>query len=155
MARFIPQSTQLAEWQALVDEASLQAGYHFDNNVEHYLVLTLDHFTTEKSLANVTMAIDFLLAFEKLGRQGGELLRQVGDKCLLLTGLFPERALRKNVSLEYFIGIGQQAYHILADFRFKQIYDNELFDKLSKDFVELIHVLQAMRQFENRKKLLH
>lgn len=146
MARQISQPTPIATWQNLVDEAAEQAGYHCDEGVEHYLVLTLDHFTTDQHLASAVVALDFLLALDSLGREGGGQIRKVGDECLLLAGLFPERAARKHVSLDYFVGIGQQAYQLLTHDHFKWLYDHALFAKLSKDFPNLISVLQAMRK---------
>jgi len=133
-------------WQKLVDEAIGQTGYHCDENVEHYLILTLDHFSTEKDLASVVVAIDFLLALNSFGRKGGNQMRKVGDECLLLAGLFPERARRKHVPLEYFINLGQEAYRLLTNPPFKWIYDPKLFAKLSQDFPTLIDVLQTMRK---------
>lgn len=140
------QHTPLITWQSLVDEAAKLSGYHCDENVEHYLVLTLDHFTKDKNLASVVVALDFLLALNSLGREGGGKMRQVGDECLLLAGLFPERAARKRVPLEYFIGMGQEAYRILTHTHFKWLYDAALFTKLSQDFPHLIDVLQTMRK---------
>lgn len=137
---------QLAAWQDLVDEAATQAGYRCEENIEHYLVLTLDHFAQNNRLASTVVALDFLLALQSLGRTGGSQIRKVGDECLLLAGLFPESAARKHVSLEYFIGIGQEAYHQLTQANFQWVYDPQLFAKLSKDFPNLIDVLQTMRK---------
>lgn len=136
----------LSNWQSLVDEAIQQAGYRCDDSVQHYLVLTLDHFTKNNHLSSAVIALDFLLALNSVGRLGGGKMREVGDECLLLAGLFPERIARKHVSLEYFIGMGQQAYLILTTNAFKWVYDGELFSKLSKEFPNLIEVLQTMRK---------
>lgn len=140
----------IAQWHGLVDDAAHQTGYAVDDKVENYLVLTLEHFTTEKKLTSAIVALDFLQALESLGRQGGGKLREVGDECLLLAGLFPEIAAHKHVSIDYFVGIGQQAYHTLTHANFKLVYDHELFDKLSKDFPNLIVVLQAMRTIHKK-----
>lgn len=140
------QRTPLATWQDLVDEAAEQAGYHCDDQVEYYLMLTLDHFTTDQHLATAVVGLDFLLAMDSMGREGGGQIRKVGDECLLLAGLFPERALRKHVPLDYFAGIGSQAYQLLTQAHFKRLYDSKLFAKLSNDFPNLIDVLQTMRK---------
>ncbi len=146
-------STNLMAWQYLVHEAMQQSGYQGDENIQHYLVLTLDHFSRDQNLASVVVAIDFLLALNSLGREGGGKMRQVGDECLLLAGLFPERAAHKHVSLDYFVDIGREAYHLLTFQHFHWLYDSELFAKLSKDFPYLIDVLQTMRKI--RHKPLH
>lgn len=138
--------TPIAAWQDLVDEAAEQAGYHCDDHVEHYLVLTLDHFTTDDHLSSAVVALDFLLALDSMGRESGGQIRKVGDECLLLAGLFPERAARKQVPVDYFVGIGQCAYQLLTQTHFKMLYDAELFAKLSHEFPHLIDLLQTMRK---------
>lgn len=149
MNRYPSQTSPLLIWQNLVDEAIAQTGYHGDERVEHYLILTLDHFTRDENLSSVVVAIDFLLALHSFGREGGGKMRRVGDECLLLAGLFPERVASKNVSLEYFIGVGQEAYRLLTAAHFNWIYDQALFAKLSQDFPNLIDVLQTMRKIRN------
>jgi len=150
MNRYPLRTRQMFIWQNLVDEAMGQTGYRGDDNVEHYLILTLDHFTRDKNLSSAVVAIDFLLALNSFGRVGGGQMRQVGDECLLLAGLFPERAERKRVPLNYFISMGQEAYRLLTDAHFKQIYDPGLFAKLSQDFPNLIDVLQTMRKIHKK-----
>ncbi|MBS0350833.1 MAG: hypothetical protein JSR33_06570 [Proteobacteria bacterium] len=146
MLRFFLQPTPMAHWQSLIAEAAEQAGYHCDDQIQHYLAITLDHFTTDHHLCSAVIALDFLLALSTIGQEGGGKVRQVGDECLLLAGLFPERAKRKQVPLEYFVRIGQQAYHLLTHAHFQWLYDQKLFNKLSEEFPNLINVLQTMRK---------
>jgi hypothetical protein len=150
MDKQIPDPGKLAAWQDLVDEAVEQTGYHCDEKVEHYLVLTLDHFATDKNLSSAVVAMDFLLALNSLGREGGGQMRKVGDECLLLAGLFPERAARKHVSVDYFVGVGQAAYNLLTSAHFQWIYDPKLFNQLSIEFPNLITVLQSMRNIHRK-----
>jgi len=145
MGLFRPEPTTIAEWQSLVAEAEIKTGYNFDESLENYLVLTLDHYTTKEAIASVMIAIEFLESTNIARPRDGAILRGVADQCLLLSGLFPERALTKNVSLNYFIGIGQQAYLALTDSRLKQKFDSDLFQKLSYNFVGLMDLLNSMR----------
>lgn len=148
MGIFRPEPSSIAEWKALVAEAEIKTGYEFDDHVESYLVLTLDHFTRENGLASCVIALDFLENTSIKHARDASSLREVGDQCLLLSGLFPERALKKNVSLSYFIGIGQQAYLALTDVRLKREFDPELYQKLSTNFVGLMDLLNSMRTKE-------
>lgn len=145
MGIFNPKPTKTAEWQTLVLEAENRSGYHFDVGVESYLVLTLDHFTSGNQLASSIIAIDYLQALEINGTLGMQKLRSVGDQCLLLSGLFPECVLKKNVSLGYLIRIGQEAYYLVSERCFTTHLDSILFQKLSENFVGLTDVLHAMR----------
>lgn len=140
--------TIIAEWHALVKDATAECGYHFDDSIQHYLIITLEHFTTDHQLASVVIALDFLQALKMLGHEGNARLRQVGDRCLLLSGLFPEQAQRRHVTSDYFIAIGQQAYEQLAHTPKTLEYNNELFHQLSDEFIRLINVLQAMRHLK-------
>ena len=143
--------TKTAQWQLLVTEAQAHMGFLFDENLEHYLVLTLDRFTTENNLASTVIALDFSNSIEVLGQEGCSKLRAVGDQCLLLAGLFPERAQHKNVSIDYFIGMGRQAYYTLSALPSTATIDNKLFHKLSDNFINLTDVLFAMRGLAVRK----
>ncbi len=146
MSNFHFGPSKIAEWYSLVCEAQHETGYYFDDSIQHYLVMTLDHFTTERGLVSTIVAIDFLEGMAISKTADTHLLRRVGDHCLIISGLFPERALRKNVSLNYFIGMGQQAYDALAIAPARYAFDAELFKNLSTHFVGLMDVLHTMRQ---------
>lgn len=103
-----------AQWFALVKDASEMTGLRLEEGVESYLVMTLDHFIREINLLSAALAPDFLSAIQGKPYSDANRLRDVGDRCLLLSGLFPERALRKNVSLNYFIDLGKGAYHSIS-----------------------------------------
>lgn len=149
MYEFKLNESRIADWQRLVIDAELQSGYQFDEELENYLVLTLDHFTTRSRLASGVLAIQLMEAINNDSRAGHHQLRDVGDRCLLLAGLFPERALHKNVSLHYFIAIGRNAYHsiFMRDTTHKHL-DPDLFAKLCFHFVGLTDVLHTMRQLQ-------
>ena len=145
MFEFSLPPTPAAAWADLVAEAKLSADHTLSDSVENYLVLTLDHFTQENTLATSIIAIEYLTALQSTGVQGPFQMRQVGDQCLLISGLFPERALRKQVSLDYFIEIGRQAYCTIANTTSLTPFDSELFLTLSKDFVGLLDILHHIR----------
>jgi len=145
MKRIQPQPTSNAEWHRLVEEALFQSGYRFDASLSHYLVITLDSYSTDNSLARSVIAVDYLTSIQISGLRGQQQLRQVGDHCLILSGLFPECALKKHVSLDYFIQLGKVAYQQLADLEHKLSLDPALFNKLSTNFVGLMDVLHLMR----------
>jgi hypothetical protein len=144
-----PQQTVIAEWYALVNDAVIQSGYHVDELLKHYLIITLNHYSTDCQLSSVVIAVDFLHSLETFGRLGYLQLRQVGDRCLLLAGLFPEQAQKKHVTDQYYISIGRQAYDVLAHIPIQTTYDAELYHQLSDEFLCLINILQTMRHLHN------
>ena len=135
--------TSISQWYALLKDTLEQTGKKLDDSVESYVILTLDHYAKDASWTNATIAIEFLETVSALP-QSHEKLRSVGDRCLILSGLFPERAKKVNVSTRYYIDIGQQAYLFLSDNTHLK-YDPKLFAKLGHHFGELAHLLQHMR----------
>lgn len=132
------------EWYQLVSEARVRLGCSLNENIESYLILTLDHYSADCQLPDQVLAVDFFEGFNYKGRGAIDRLRSTGDRCLILAGFFPDRAQRFNLKSEYFIEIGQQAYHTLAG-RSVLHYDPNLFDALCREFVTLTQLLLAMR----------
>lgn len=145
MKNFYSEASTQAQWYDLVYEARMMAGFPLEESMESYLVLTLEHFTTEIRLASTVLALDFLSALKTPTQANAIKLREVGDQCLILSGLFPERALRKHVSLDYFIQLGKGAYHSISHQEKSHPFDPELFYQLSRNFVGLMDVLHHMR----------
>ena len=82
--------------------------------LESYLVFLLIGHMRDTHLHRNAIAIDYLLAKTQAGKRHREELRTVGDRCLLLAGLYPEQAQQRMVGLDYFIAMGSQAYNELA-----------------------------------------
>lgn len=145
MNSFYLEPSSQAQWYSLVYDARQLAGLELDESMESYLVLTLEHFTTEIKLSQTVLALEFLSNFNVRTSQAAIRLRDLGDQCLILSGLFPERALRKHVSLDYFINLGKGAYHSISHQEKSHPFDPELFYLLSVNFVGLMDILHHMR----------
>ena len=127
----------MAQWHSLVLEAEAQSGLHIPEVIEHYLVMTLSAFTTKTSISSIVAAIEFLHATRDTSTASLQNLRSVGDHCLILSGLFPARALRKNVSPEYITNIGKEAYYLLSFSPVQYLNGQEVFYKLFECFGDL------------------
>ena len=115
MSRLILEPTPQAQWQSLLHEAQSACHRHLDESLESYLVFLLMRFTDRPdSLARV-MAEDYLRSQALSGEQRAEHLREVGDHCLLFSGLFPQQAERRLVRISYFVNIGRTSYQQLSD----------------------------------------
>ena len=90
------------------------------------------------------VAVDFLASMHASGRHQVELLRDVGDKSLLLCGLFPGMANKHHVGLDYFSEMGQAAYLTVGELQEQSM--GELYLQLSHQFTSLQKILQAMRK---------
>lgn len=135
--------TSLAQWQSLVLEAEKNCSVHLDQDTESYLVFLLMRFTEKPHMANSVLGLEFLQTVHEGGHASEEKLRDVGDKCLLFSGLFPGRAERRRVKISYFVKLGQAAYQNLSD---QSEHLAALYYALCEKFVALMEVLQSTRE---------
>jgi len=136
---------QSSLWHALVRDAEARARRTLDEELESYLVFTLMRFTADNQLGARIMALDYLDGVTTQGgRHKGLKLRDVGDRCLLLAGLYPEQARRRHVSLNYFCDLGRSAYGDLA----AQLRETLrlLYGRLAQAFTALVTVLIEVRK---------
>lgn len=146
MARILTEDTQTALWQTLVLEAERRAGHDLDETLESYLVFVLMRHLRDQGLGREALALEYLHARNTPGSGGHERLRDTGDHCLLLAGLFPERARRRRVPVSYYIDLGRGAYRDLGDSLRASIA--ELYAQLAEAFENLVEVLLAARGIE-------
>lgn len=131
-------------WQSLVREACQRSARALDESQESYLVFVLlRHQRDERLLARI-QALEWLDAQARVGRARTDALRDVGDRCLLVAGLFPALAERRRVSLEYFVDLGRGAYQGVAESG-RNAYE-ALFAQLAAGYRDLVRILQAMRE---------
>ena len=138
-------STQL--WHELVREAESRSGHALDEMVESYLVFTLMRYTRDAGLLGHVLALDFLESMDRPDRQASEELRDVGDRCLIVAGLYPQQATRRRVSVGYFRELGVAAYREAAERVRAGLGD--LYRELSAAFARLVEVLARVRLTES------
>lgn len=137
------QGAALELWQALVREAADRHGQALAEAQEAYLVFVLLRYQREHGLLARTQALEWLHAQQQIGQQRADALRDVGDRCLLIAGLFPGLARRRRVSADYFIDLGRGAYAEVADSGRSATAD--LFAQLAAGYLGLVGTLRAMR----------
>ncbi len=143
----LSQATPCALWHDSVREAVLHLDTALDEALESYLVMTLMAYTQTPLSGHV--AEQFLASNQELLIE--ENLRDVGDRCLLMSGLFPEHAKSRLVSEDYYPSIGRTAYATVAErTNMSQV---ALFEDLSASFMLLSRTLRAMRP--NDKPRIH
>lgn len=141
MSTLILHPTTTAQWYALVNEAEQSCAISLPVDLESYLVFLLQRFTDNPEIASSVLGLDFLNSYQETRHH--QQLKDVGDKCLLLAGLFPGRAVKRRVKLSYFVKLGQTAYSTLSSY---VIHQEELFSQLCYEFPKLLDVLLAMRE---------
>ena len=144
MSTILTDVPQLALWTDLVHEAEHDAATRLDEELESYLVFLLMGHTRDVQLGRNAVAFDYLLARAETGMRLKQELRDVGDRCLLLAGLYPEQAERRLVSIRYFLDVGSHAYDELANALRAGVA--ELYGHLAQAFARLVRVLMELRR---------
>jgi len=139
--------TDTAQWLQLVRDAEHEYGQTLHEDIESYLVFMLMRHTERSSLAQAAMALEYLQASDLVGSNRDGKLRDIGDQCLILSGLYPRRALRRNVRVSYYVEMGQSAYHYLSSSL--QQAPAELYQQLCEAFVTMMDILQTIRAFSS------
>ncbi len=152
LKKLMLEPTSKAQWHSLVKDAMASSGIAIDEELECYLVLLLIRFTAEPDLLTKALALDYLQSQNELGALKRDILRDVGDKCLLFSGLFPGQAQRKRTRISYYVNLGQSAYGALADLATTDF--NRLYGELREKFVPLMDVLLATRSIYGDLSLL-
>lgn len=137
------QGTQSELWQALVREGAQARGIALDEHEESYLGFVLIRHLRDAQFAAHTLALDWLVAQEERAQARADALRDVGDRCLLVAGLYPQLADRRRVTPDYFVDLGSGAYAGVADVA--RAGYAQLFAQLAHAFARLVAVLRAMR----------
>jgi len=144
MTAILSDAAPLQLWTDLVREAESTAGTRLDEELESYLVFLLIAHTRDVHLHGNAMAFDYLLARAAGGARRKEELRQVGDRCLLLAGFYPEQAGRRMVTVDYFLALGSGAYDELsATLRAGMA---ELFRRLARAYARLARITLEVRR---------
>jgi hypothetical protein len=152
MERLVLHPTPESQWVALVQDARQLSSVTLSEDLESYLVFLLMRFTKNSDITQDILALDFLNNINKLNKESEQALREVGDKCLLFSGLFPRRARRRRVHISYYVKLGQSAYSSLSEFHHNQL--SQLFAKLGNQFVGLMDVLQTIRSLDKNYQVL-
>ncbi|HBK45325.1 MAG TPA: hypothetical protein DDZ67_02580 [Xanthomonadaceae bacterium] len=131
-------------WQALVRDARAGIGAPLDESRESYLVFVLLRYQRDPYLLARTQALAWLHAQEQVGTARVDALRDVGDHCLLIAGLFPGLAERRRVGVDYFVELGRGAYREVAEHG--RSGTAALFAQLADSYRELVRTLAALRR---------
>jgi hypothetical protein len=139
----IRQGRQSELWQALIAESAARRRVMLDETEESYLGFVLIRHMRDPSLGGRVMALDWLDAGAATGAQRVDGLRDVGDRCLLIAGLYPQLARRRRVTPDYYVALGRDAYSGIAHAA-RNSYAL-LFAQLAAAFERLVDVLRAVR----------
>lgn len=131
-------------WQTLIKLAEDQAHIRLPFLLEQYLSSLLLRFTTQPNIAHSVLAEDYLQAVKLSGEAKRLAILEVAEKCLIFTGLFPERSHKRLVNVRYWADLGRGAYQQLAIATEQAL--SEFYETIAAEFITLMTVLLACRQ---------
>lgn len=143
--KFILDSSELAQWHTLVLEAEQDYGCRLDEAMQSYLVFTLMRFARDHKLNAQALALDYLRSHHLSTSLRSEQLRNIGDQCLLVSGLFPQSAEKRHVDVGYYVDLGRSAYHHISSVTQQGVA--ELYQQLAESFILLMDLLQTIRRY--------
>lgn len=136
-------STPVALWHEIIHDAETQCSIPLHEDLESYLVFLLIRYIDKPELMKQIIATEFLQSLKLPRGERSLALQEIGDKCLLFSGLFPSLADKRLVKISYFVNLGITAYDGISK------KHNDLYYSLAKRFVSLMDVLQSIRRYSD------
>lgn len=139
--KLLVNSTPIALWHDIIHDAESSCAVVLQEELESYLVFLLVRYTNKPDVVKQIIATEFLESLKLTPCKKELALQEVGDKCLLFSGLFPNIAEKRFVKIGYFVNLGQAAYGTISK------TNNDVYSSLSKQFVPLMDILQSIRRY--------
>lgn len=136
----VTKETTIALWQDVILQAEGRCDVRLTEELEVYLISLLSRYMDRPDIAHKVFATAFLESIQMQERQRAVSLQHVGDQCLLVAGLFPQLANRKQVKISYFVDLGRSAYATISHTA------NDLYWSLAYQFVAMMDVLQSIKK---------
>ncbi|MDQ3269789.1 MAG: hypothetical protein M3Q11_06330 [Pseudomonadota bacterium] len=135
--------TSLQLWYDLVRDGEDRVRTRLPEMIESYLAFVLQRHQADAAIGKHVMALDWLGGQELAGRERADAMRDVGDRCLLIAGMFPRLAERRNLQPDYYAALGRSAYAEVASAT--RAGYGELFAMLAEAFDAMLRVLGGLR----------
>jgi hypothetical protein len=140
MSSLVVSGTTTALWWDIIHDAEIMCEHSLENDLESYLVFLLARYIQRPDILKNIIALEFLKNARKLSsQQRQDAFTEIGDKCLIFSGLFPDIADKRLVKISYFVNMGKAAYTTLST------KENDLYHLLASQFVPMMDVLQTIR----------
>ena len=130
-------TAESAVWHALMTKSQLVSKIQLPHPIEVYISDLVIRTMQARSI-QAEQAVESLL-FDSEQND----LHQIGDECLVLAGLMPERAIQEEIPVSYFVNVAYRAYSQLGDDSGERIYA-----ALAENLIDCIDVLHTLRELE-------
>ena len=134
-----------------IDDARVDLGMQLQPLTEYYLVNLLveySHCAPSKAVpGDEPLALLYKRALDATPAERVQLLRNLGDVALYVSGFFSESIERSMVDLDYYISMGGNAYNSLSNMMASRRHGEtfaEVYCKLAGRFAELVDLLMEV-----------
>ncbi len=134
-------TNSISLWHQMIHEAEAACTISLKEEVEAYLVFLLARYLNKPEIVKQILAQEFLHGLTRSHHQRQLAMQEVGDKCLIFSGLFPHMAEKRLVKVSYFVNMGQSAYENISQ------NSTDIYGMLARQFVSLMDVLQSLRRY--------
>ncbi|MBI3179366.1 MAG: hypothetical protein HYZ27_06865 [Deltaproteobacteria bacterium] len=135
-----------------VSEAKQQLRIEMSEVLEYYLVNLLCEFSRERvgpKPGDEPLALQYKRALEARLAERVQILKDLGDEALYVSGFFAAFVERSLVDLNYYISMGGSAYQNLSELMGGQRHGEtfaELYEQLARKFAELVDLLNEISE---------
>ena len=133
-------------FRGLVESAIKNQGVNITPETEFYLVNLLVKYIQSEELncsQEDPLAIKFHKALSAKREQSIQMLRDLGDLALYVSGIFADSLNRKIIDVDYYVAMGGAAYHTLS-YSFREAVLRELYQDLCERFVTYTDILSEV-----------
>lgn len=124
-------------FKEVLDEAMQKQDIRISDEAAFYLMgLLITHL--KRDAGDDTKGLGERYRIALLGEET-ELLKAVGDKSLIIAGIWWQSLLKRLLDVDYYIEIGRSAYKKAGESTSKNV--SEVFEELSENFVDMVNIL--------------
>lgn len=143
MRDYVLSTRDMAHWYLMLGEAELAARQLLGRQEGRYVAVLLQRYLGQSGRAQRPLSLAQLSGQHAVGNPGVERLQEMADQCLVVAGLYPEQPARFDLPLSSVVDFGRNTYARLA-----VESGNPLFALLCQCFVQIMDVLQRLRELE-------
>lgn len=137
---YLHSNTQ-AQWYNVLCDLQEETSTQLPSEIEHYLLLTLINTTQDISILDSFLSQDLLNAVGDPYKP--ERWQDLGDKCLILGGFFPEWTNRRVRSEAFIANLGKLGYSQASLQHFGA--NQKIFEYLHHHYDEIVEFLNNMK----------
>jgi hypothetical protein len=141
-------NAEIGLWVDLLKEGQDRAHVNLSETEESYAALMLQRFTTKTNLTTITFALAYMEHVHDNQVRRQDSLWETADAGLLMAGLFPTCARKRNVPISYFTGMSQVCFFELAEIcdRLKHSDEAGVYREVGIGVERVAYMLYCMRR---------